>query len=442
MDTSNDYIAHRGLIGLCALSLLAFTGCPRKLTEKIAVPGPPVDCPEPEAPAAEPPAECLSVVGTIVDQDGNEKVLVAAQGFAKAVAVDEVIGSEGGKLTMISAESATVLLPDGNALKISKNAVLRSVPCDGQTTADAGGSANPVAGKVTKRLDALFRWRGQVIRAITRGYGIPVDMVFAAVLSQAGHREPRTAAALRALNWESSPDIGRAWINRIEVRDGSMLIDGHAPNQETFASIISRLKSANPVVSDVKVTSQKPDSGIAYTLEVTGPAISMGDLVQAGVESAEQDWPVKLRQQLDAAAQTLPRNNALGGFEADLKALAAQLDTTLTEVTRQANSVEEGYLGVVSFDVRGTGDTKSVLAFLSTLRTKGVAQRRVVVDPLVLNGSELSATLRVPYIAGKVDGRDPVPSLILPRMQSSRWKPARGLPLDILRDPIGAPTKE
>jgi hypothetical protein len=389
----------------------------------------------------EPSLDCLGLVRVVEGPAGAKKAVIGAEGYLRMVGADDVIGFESAKVTAVNKGSITVATPSGDITKILKSERLKSVPCDGDVVArDTPVAADPVPSNPA--LEPRFRWRSQVIRGITRGYGIPVEMAYAVILSQSTHSEAATVNALRSLGWAPSADIERAWLNRLEYRQGEMTVDGHAPNRETVDSIVSRLKSANPIISDVKRTSEKPDKGVAYTLKVKGPAISLRDIVMQDVKDGTDTWPDEMRQKLDAAAQSLPRNNALGGFAADLKGVAAQVGVTITRAERQANSIEEGYLGVVSYQVEGAGDTKAFMDLLITLQTKGVTGKRVVIDPMVLNGTSLTATLRVPYIVGKVGGRTPIPSLILARKQSNRWKPALELTMDKVRDPFGAPAAQ
>ncbi|MFT5429884.1 MAG: hypothetical protein ACI9OJ_000557 [Myxococcota bacterium] len=428
---------HAATLVVVAGVITAFAGCPQKLTQEV-VREVPKECPPAPAPTVEKPPVAELVTVAVVRSKAGPRAVVGTAGYAAVVANGDAIGKEPALVKRITPDGVNVQMADGTLLllPLSEDLEARAIVGDG-TDAPDGTGAGTVA-EPSRELSDLALWRTSVIHGVARGYGIPVDVPWALTLAMMPHEPPQVASALRSLGWSPTQSISKATLGRIEVRNGAVTAVGWSPNKTVLDTIVARLKTANPLIGSVKVQSQVPeDGGLKFSLLLTGPMVSARDIAQEGAPAAEGTWPPALLSKLEAAAKTLPKNAALGGVEDDIKTLATRYSLTVGKMSRLPTTVEEGYLGMASFDLEVSGDIHALLGFLGALRTAGASGRPVAIDPLVIVGNKAQATIRVPYVTSKVDARTPAPNaLLLPAMTNNRWRAARSLPLPTLRDPF------
>ena len=138
-------------------------------------------------------------------------------------------------------------------------------------------------------------------------------------------------------------------------------------------------------------------------------------------------------------AGNVASSSVLSGFEGDAETTGKRVGFQSASVLRDPSPTEDGSLGFVSFNYNGTGGLPAMVAFLQAIKPpKGnLASVPVVVDPLVLTGEGFQATVRVPFMTGKADARDPAPAIPkLSQLLNKRWQRAIQVPLPQLRDPL------
>jgi len=427
-------------LGLLLLLATAFVGCPvkkEKIVEKIVEK-------EVATPVATKPTASVKdmvMVARVKVGDGEKAVLASGQDFAALVGVGEPIGTEGGSVTGIAANGATVRLPDTTSILIRKS----------DTVPQAGGAGEPgTPGGVVSadqalsdaelaKLKELEQWRGSVVSYVTSGYGVPADVLLALAVAGMPHRPPTVGEALNKLGWQAAAGIDAVGLTRVTIEGGKISAAGNAPNKAAFDAYLKRLKDAGPLLKSAKMLSLEPaGGGFNFELSIDAPLVGADDVAISGNASGPKPLPDDMRDRLTKAAAKLPTSAAVAGFDADLKNLASSSGLTVQSVARQPKSVEEGFLGMVSFKLQATGSTQALIALLSSLRRNGATEGPpVVVDPLIVPGNTIAATVRVPYVAGKADARAPAPSpIFLPSLNSPRWRPVRAIPPASLRDPL------
>ena len=417
---------------LIALAIATFTsGCPRKLTEKVEVPVP-GKCPP--AGNAAPPTKSLAAVA-VVTQDGKQKAVLASGSWAAVAGVGEPVGTEGATVLDVQPAAVALRLGDGTMINLS-------------VTGDLPGAGVPVPPKPngdSPAVDAqaLGRWRASVLEGVVRGYGVPLDALLAISLALTDAKPAFVAEALGKLGWSALAGIGDAWLTGIKIEGGVITLDGVAPDKRVFEGLVDRLKAASPLLTRVRVVSNVPGpDGTHFQLAIEAPLVKSTDLAVPHAKDTPVDagsLSEEIGAQLDPLGQKLPTGPQLNGLESELRTTASRSGLTVTLVTRNPDTVEDGYLGVATVAFEASGSTKGLLVFLDALRS-GNGSRPLVVDPLDVRGSRITASFRVPYTRGKADVRSPTPgTLILPPLAIPRWEPARNLPMDALRDPFSRP---
>lgn len=433
MDSSKYVIrnASNQLIGLLVACTM-LSGCPRKLTEKVVVT---VEkpCPPPPPKKADPPIANLVTVA-VVQSAGVEKAVIASAGFAKVIAVGEPIGAERAVVTAIAPDGITVRMPNTSSLKIKWSERLAGVAA--QPDQPVPQQAQPHV-LPAPELANLIAWRKSVVGFVTGGYGVPVDVLLAVSIAHLDDDgSGKTHSVISQLKWPQLAGIRRATVTRLAIKDGTITLDGVAPDKATAQGILARLKAANPLISAAQMVASGPiRDGFKYSISLEAPRVKASDIAVAG-SSPGTPLPPAARADLDKLAATIPGNAAMGGAEADLKVLAASSGLTVASLARSRQSITEGYLGTVNFKLSATGTGIGLLKFLGNLRLAGRTQRPVVVDPLVVAGQKIEMTIRVPFVAGNTDSRVPAPTvLMLPKLSNPVWDSVRkALPLDTLRD--------
>jgi hypothetical protein len=416
----------------------ALAGCPKKLTitKEVIVEVPKV-CPTAESP--KPSIQTLKTVATV--SNGERTMAVMANANTAVVAgIGDLIGAEGAKVIDISPRGVTLRLADGGAVVVIKaGRDLSAKEATSGTNEKEVGSEPAID---TKSQESYARWRLSIMEGISRNFGIHIHVFWALSLAFSDHQHATVANALNNLGWSRLPGIDQAYIKRMSIKKGSILADAVAPTKRMGDMILSRIRSAHPLLSHVTVvTDEETTNGYTFSIKITAPMVSRVDLVAKGSApssgSASSGLSPKLLQQLTSRASGLPTSSEMPGFDKQLRELATRANLDSVEVATVGKAVEEGYVGVVSFSLKANGSTASLLTFLVSLRQQSAAGRPVIIDPLHITGKRITMVLRVPYITGRRDTRKPIPgALILPRLSNTRWAPAKSLPLDEIRDPF------
>lgn len=422
----------RLVVACAAIGLLA--GCPKKIVETI--PGEQKPCAPVAAPVEKPTASVKNMVTVAVVKgpDGNDRAVVAAQGYAAVVAQHEKVGSEQATVMLIRTDGITVRMPDRTSRLVPMASELPAT--EGEPGTDAP-DAKPAAmtDEEKKLLEEHVRWRKLVIGGITNGYGVPRHVLVALTAVMSEHKPDATKAALNGLEWKPQPGVSRARLIRIQVHDGKVTVDGDAVNEANFAAILARLKSASPLIRTAKEISKGGAPGYRFRLELTAPLIVANDIAMPGKSGGEKAIPADVLAVLTKASSGMAKNPAMGDFDSELRELAQKSGLGGVQASRMKGSTEEGYLGMVSFELEGTGTIANARTFLRTLQRQGVSKQRVVVDPMTIQGQKIQMTIRVPYVTSNSDARKNARTPILSALDADRWKPVRAQ-LETLRDPL------
>ena len=428
------------LPGTLAAATLFVTGCPQRrvdiVKETITEP-----CKEPVA-AAAPPSASLQLVA-LVTQGGARKAVVVGPAYTAVVGEGEPLGSDG-RVNNILGDAVQASGADGRSFRLplvtelaapsapSAPSAAPESPAPQQPTAPAAGAA-PVAAASPD----LELWRRSVLSGLNRGYGVPYEAALALSLALTVGGNPPADDALRALAWGGVAGLERVRLDRIELRDGTLRIDGGAPTAELVVALKQRLDGANPVITEIREApaASRADGLVPFSFVLGTPLIRLADAVASGASVGTAN----ASETLKGAGGAIAVDKALAGFEEQLKAKATGAALSNVEVVRDGATREDGFLGVVSFNVSAGGKLPAVVDFLKSIKPPrgNVGGRPILLDPIVVTKDSVQLTVHVPYSTEKADVRDPAPGQVFtPQLMNARWSAATVVPAAQLRDPF------
>ncbi len=401
----------------------------------------------------------MVTVAVVETADGRRKAVLSGCTYATAVAVGDKVGSEGADVTGIAANGVQVRLPDTTSILVKKGLPL---PCKatggtgggtgaGDTTGGTGEDGAGTTGGTTggggeqaltademNALKELADWRTSVVSFVTAGYGVPVDVLLVLSVATMPHQPAAVAEAMAKLGWTPAPGIEKTSFDRLHVEEGKITVSGVTPGKAAFDTLLKRLKTSNPLLTRVKVISSGPKpGGFGFELGIEAPLVAASQVAIQGNPSGAKPLPSSLEAKLGKAAARLPRDPTLSGQESELQTMADQSGLTVDSLSRVGDPIAEGYLGMVTYELKASGPAQALITWLAKLRGRGQSNSPVIVDPLTVDATGIRATVRVPYVAGKSDARKPAPpSIFLPNLSSERWSTARSIPVPSLRDPF------
>lgn len=423
------------LTGALATASMALQGCPKKLTERV-VETRVQACPEVQAPKV--PASSELRVVAIVTQGAARKAVVAAPGYAAVLAEGDTLGSDGAHINNILADGVQASGADGRSFRLPLVTELALAPAPAAPglaapTPPPETPAPPVPGNTSD----LELWRRSVLSGINRGYGVPYEAFLASTLAVTNSGGPLLSDAHRALGWTAVPGLDKVRLERLELRDGTLRMDGGAPTAEVVLALKKRLETANPVITEVREApaAGRNDGLVGFSFVLGTPLITLGD----AVASRPTPGSAEASETLRGAAGAVATESDLKGFEDQIRAQATAAGFASVEVARDANVRQDGFIGSVSFTVSAVGKLPAVTELLRAIKPPrgSLGGRPVILDPLVVTKDSLQVTVNVPFATGKADTRDPAPAQVFtPQLMNSRWSAATVVPAAQLRNPF------
>jgi hypothetical protein len=427
------------LTGALVASSVLLAGCPKKLTPKE------VECPPATvaAPADAPPPVAELVLTGIVTAAGQKRAIFAKDGYAIVVSEKGLVGSDGAVVDVILSDAVSLRLADGQVKRLPIATELAAVPAAAPA---AGAPAGTVAAAPTSAptapvgpLTAVEQWRQSVMQGISKGYGVPYEVVLAVALAVTPSDAVDVASAHRGLGWEPIADLAKVRVDRVDVRAGTLRVTGGAVSPEQVAAFKKRFETANPVVTSVKDGQPAPrsDGLLGFEFVIETPLVRGDDVAQV---SAPAGLPEPERAaRLQPFAEKIAPSAVLGGFEAEVRTAGTRAGFKTFTIGRDPSAMEDGSLGAVSYKVTGSGGLVATVAFLQAIKPPraNLGGVPVVFDPLVVSADGFEATIRVPYLTGKADARETAPPvLMLPQLLNPRWSTAIHVPTAMLQDPF------